>query len=103
MVADVAAFLDRSVVVSAHCHNDLGLATANTLAAVRAGARQVEVSVNGLGERAGNAAAEEVAAVLRLKRAAVIVHRNVFDHVTGPLDVAPSSSQDDAEPAAVAS
>ena len=70
MIADVAAFLDRSVVVSAHCHNDLGLATANTLAAVRAGARQVEGCVNGLGERAGNAAVEEVAAALRLKRIA---------------------------------
>ena len=70
MIADVAAFLDRSAVVSAHCHNDLGLATANTLAAVRAGARQVEGCVNGLGERAGNAAVEEVAAALRLKRIA---------------------------------
>ena len=70
MIADVAAFLDRSVIVSAHCHNDLGLATANTLAAVRAGARQVEGCVNGLGERAGNAAVEEVTAALRLKRIA---------------------------------
>jgi 2-isopropylmalate synthase len=48
-------------VVSVHCHNDLGLATANSLAAVRAGARQIEVCVNGLGERAGNASLEEVA------------------------------------------
>ena len=47
-------------VVSTHCHNDLGLATANSLAGVQAGARQVEVCVNGLGERAGNAALEEV-------------------------------------------
>ncbi|MBW7863794.1 MAG: 2-isopropylmalate synthase [Candidatus Hydrogenedens sp.] len=67
MIADMAAFAGPDIIVSAHCHNDLGLATANTVAAVRAGARQVEVSVNGLGERAGNAAAEEVAAVLRLK------------------------------------
>jgi 2-isopropylmalate synthase len=48
-----------------HCHNDLGLATANSLAAVRAGARQVEVCVNGIGERAGNAALEEVVMALR--------------------------------------
>lgn len=47
-------------VVSVHCHNDLGLSTANSLAAIRAGARQIEVCVNGLGERAGNAALEEV-------------------------------------------
>jgi 2-isopropylmalate synthase len=50
----------HKAVVSVHCHNDLGLATANSLAAVRAGARQVEVCVNGIGERAGNAALEEV-------------------------------------------
>ena len=51
--------IDR-VVLSVHCHNDLGLATANTLAALKAGARQAEVTVNGIGERAGNAALEEV-------------------------------------------
>jgi 2-isopropylmalate synthase len=48
------------VILSAHCHNDLGLATANTLAAVQNGARQVEVTVNGIGERAGNTSLEEV-------------------------------------------
>jgi 2-isopropylmalate synthase len=48
------------VVLSAHCHNDLGLAVANSLAAVRGGARQIECTINGLGERAGNAALEEV-------------------------------------------
>jgi 2-isopropylmalate synthase len=48
------------VIISVHCHNDLGQATANTLAAVAAGARQVEVTVNGIGERAGNTALEEV-------------------------------------------
>ncbi len=57
------------VVVSAHCHDDLGLATANTLAAVRAGARQVEVTVNGIGERAGNTALEEVVMALRTRHA----------------------------------
>ena len=54
-------------VVSVHCHNDLGLATANTLAAVQAGARQVEVTINGLGERAGNASLEEVVMSLRTR------------------------------------
>jgi 2-isopropylmalate synthase len=54
-------------VLSTHCHNDLGLATANTLAGVRMGARQVEVCVNGLGERAGNAALEEVVMALKTR------------------------------------
>jgi 2-isopropylmalate synthase len=53
---------------SAHCHNDLGLAVANSLAAVAAGARQVECAVNGIGERAGNAALEEVAVALAVRR-----------------------------------
>jgi len=52
------------VVISVHCHNDLGMATANTLAAIRAGARQIEVTVNGIGERAGNTALEEVVMAL---------------------------------------
>src|SRR4051812_3255111 len=54
-------------ILSTHCHNDLGLATANSLAGVQAGARQVEVCVNGLGERAGNAALEEVVMALRIR------------------------------------
>jgi 2-isopropylmalate synthase len=54
-------------VLSTHCHNDLGMATANTLAGVQAGARQVEVCVNGLGERAGNAALEEVVMAIRIR------------------------------------
>ena len=57
----------RAATVSVHCHNDLGLATANTLAAVQAGARQVEVTINGLGERAGNASLEEVVMALRTR------------------------------------
>ncbi len=55
------------VILSTHCHNDLGLAVANTLAAIRAGARQVECTINGIGERAGNAALEEIAAALRVR------------------------------------
>ncbi len=54
-------------VFSAHCHDDLGLATANSLAAIRAGARQIEVTINGIGERAGNAALEEVVMALRTR------------------------------------
>lgn len=55
------------VVLSTHCHDDLGLAVANTLAGLQAGARQVEVTINGIGERAGNAALEEVAAALLVR------------------------------------
>jgi 2-isopropylmalate synthase len=54
--------------ISTHCHNDLGLAVANTLAGVHAGARQVEGTINGIGERAGNAALEEVVMALRTRR-----------------------------------
>ncbi len=57
----------EDVVLSAHCHDDLGMATANTLAAIKAGARQVEVTINGLGERAGNTAMEEVVMALRTR------------------------------------
>jgi 2-isopropylmalate synthase len=57
----------ENVVFSAHNHNDLGLAVANTLAALRAGARQVECTINGIGERAGNAALEEIAMSLRTR------------------------------------
>ncbi|MCH8274634.1 MAG: 2-isopropylmalate synthase [Armatimonadetes bacterium] len=55
-------------VISCHCHNDLGMATANTLAGVLSGARQVEVTVNGIGERAGNTALEEVVMALTIRR-----------------------------------
>jgi len=63
----VVNLVGNQATVSVHCHNDLGLATANTLAAVQAGARQVEVTINGLGERAGNASLEEVVMALRTR------------------------------------
>ena len=56
------------VVISTHCHNDLGLAVANSIAAVQAGARQVECTINGIGERAGNAALEEVVMAMNIRR-----------------------------------
>jgi 2-isopropylmalate synthase len=59
--------IDRAV-ISVHCHNDLGLATANTLAGIAAGARQAEVTVNGIGERAGNTALEEVVMALKTRK-----------------------------------
>ncbi len=71
--ADLITYLRENVpnmdqaVLSVHCHNDLGLAAANTLAAIQAGARQAEVTLNGIGERAGNAALEEVVMALKVR------------------------------------
>ena len=59
----------ENVIISVHCHNDLGLAVANTIAALNAGARQVECTINGIGERAGNASLEEIAMVLSVRQA----------------------------------
>jgi 2-isopropylmalate synthase len=61
----------RDVVLSVHCHDDLGLAVANSFAGVLAGARQVECAINGIGERAGNASLEEIVMLLRTRRADV--------------------------------
>ncbi|MEO6012052.1 MAG: 2-isopropylmalate synthase [Devosia sp.] len=66
-----------TVIFSSHCHNDLGLAVANSLAAVKAGARQVECTINGLGERAGNAALEEIVMALRTRGDAMPYHTNI--------------------------
>ena len=65
------------IMLSAHCHNDLGLAVANSLAAVRAGARQVECTTNGIGERAGNASLEEIVVALAVRQASFGVRTNV--------------------------
>ena len=67
MIANVPGA--RGVVFSTHCHNDLGLAVANSLAAIEGGARQVECSINGIGERAGNAALEEVVMSMKVRGA----------------------------------
>ncbi len=75
MITYIREQIAGDYVLSTHCHNDLGLATANSLAGVKAGARQVEVCVNGLGERAGNAALEEVVMALAIRD-------DVFDEVT---------------------
>ena len=66
-IVDHVPNIDRAT-ISVHCHNDLGMATANTLAGVHSGARQVEVTVNGIGERAGNTSLEEVVMALRTRR-----------------------------------
>lgn len=67
----------EDVIVSVHCHDDLGMAVANSLAAVRAGASQVECTVNGIGERAGNAAMEEVVMALKTRKDTYGVETNI--------------------------
>lgn len=74
--------IDKAI-ISVHCHNDLGLAVANSLAAVKAGARQVECTINGLGERAGNAALEEIVMALRTRQNTMPYTTNlVTEHIT---------------------
>ncbi|MEJ7785760.1 MAG: 2-isopropylmalate synthase [Solirubrobacteraceae bacterium] len=67
----------RGAVLSVHCHDDLGLAVANSFAGVRAGARQVECAINGIGERAGNASLEEIVMLLHTRAADVGLHTGV--------------------------
>jgi len=76
--------LERGVKLSAHCHNDLGVALANSLAAVKAGADQVEVTLNGIGERAGNAALEELVMALRVRKDIWNVETNVRTELLYP-------------------
>lgn len=74
--------IDKAI-ISVHCHNDLGLAVANSLAAVKAGARQVECTINGIGERAGNAAMEEVVMALKTRHDSLPYTTNVVsEHIT---------------------
>src|SRR5690606_33623598 len=68
-----------NAIISAHCHNDLGLATANSIAAVQNGARQIECTINGIGERAGNTSLEEVAMILK-------VHNQAFGGLTSNIN-----------------
>src|SRR5258706_11579230 len=79
MFRPVIDFLDGApgIILSAHGHDDLRLGVANSLAAIRAGARQLELTINGIGERAGNAALEEVVVLLRVRQAALGVTTNI--------------------------
>ncbi|MCC7126264.1 MAG: 2-isopropylmalate synthase [Acidobacteria bacterium] len=77
MFTAVRARVGEAVTLSAHCHNDLGLAVANSIAAVQAGARQVECTINGIGERAGNAALEEFVMTLHVRREALPFDTNI--------------------------
>ena len=68
--------IDQAV-ISVHCHNDLGLAVANSMSAVQAGARQIECTINGIGERAGNCSLEEVAMIMKTRQDLLGVHTNI--------------------------
>jgi len=68
----------KDVIISVHCHNDLGLATANTMAGIQNGARQVEVTVNGIGERAGNTSLEEVVMALYVRQQVYELDTNII-------------------------
>ncbi|MFH1850184.1 MAG: 2-isopropylmalate synthase [archaeon] len=76
-VRSVKKIIPNNVVISVHCHNDLGNAVANSLAAILAGAKQIECTVNGLGERAGNASSEEIVMNLRTRPDYFKAHCNV--------------------------
>lgn len=68
LIARLPVIREKGIILSTHCHNDLGMAVANSLAGVENGARQVECTINGIGERAGNAALEELVMALRVRR-----------------------------------
>jgi len=68
MIKELVEYFPKDITFSVHCHNDLGLATANSLYSVLNGARQVECTINGLGERAGNAALEEIVMAIKVRR-----------------------------------
>jgi len=67
LIGRIVKALGDTAVVSVHCHDDLGLAVANSLAAVQAGARQIECTINGIGERAGNCSLEEIVMILKTR------------------------------------
>ncbi|PSM52336.1 2-isopropylmalate synthase, bacterial type [Campylobacter blaseri] len=84
MISELSKIINGRAIISVHNHNDLGLATANTLSCIQAGARQVECTVNGIGERAGNAALEEIVMAIRTRKDVFaplytdIVHKEIY-------------------------
>jgi 2-isopropylmalate synthase len=77
LIARIAQALGDCAIVSVHCHDDLGLAVANSLAALDAGARQIECTINGIGERAGNCSLEEVVMILKTRNDAYPYHTGI--------------------------
>ena len=84
IVRDVRKAVGEGPTLSVHCHDDLGMAVANSLAAVDAGARQVECTINGIGERAGNAALEEIVMALRVRHDLMPYHTGVKNELLYP-------------------
>lgn len=84
----IPSFQEGSVTLSVHCHDDLGMATANSMAAIKAGARQVEGCINGIGERAGNAAVEEVVMALKTRED---IYQNIKTNIQ-PKQIGPTSA-----------
>jgi 2-isopropylmalate synthase len=85
--ADLVSKLVRDLpeaVISVHCHNDLGLAVANSIAAVQAGARQIECTINGIGERAGNASLEEIVTAIKVRGEVLGVETGVNSELLAP-------------------
>ena len=91
IIATIRARVPAHVTISAHCHNDLGLAVANSLAAVAAGASQVECTINGIGERAGNAALEEIVMATRVRSDRFAVATNIHSEEICPASALLSS------------
>jgi 2-isopropylmalate synthase len=84
LIGRIARALDDCAIVSVHCHDDLGLAVANSIAAVHAGARQIECTINGIGERAGNCSLEEVVMIFKTRHDQLPYHTGVnTEHLHG--------------------
>ncbi len=84
LIGRVVRALAGRAIVSVHCHDDLGLAVANSVAAIQAGARQVECTLNGIGERAGNCSLEEIVMILRTRRDVLPQHTSVRTELLYP-------------------
>jgi len=87
IIKSLSDFVGNRAIISVHCHNDLGLAVANSLACIENGARQVECTINGLGERAGNAALEEIVMILRTRKD----HFSTYDTAINIKEIYPTS------------
>lgn len=80
LIRQLRAYVGRDVRISIHCHNDLGLAVANTLAGIEAGGDEIQVTMGGIGERAGNASMEEIVAILNYKASVLHVTHDMIQH-----------------------
>jgi len=84
LIGRVVKALGDTAIVSVHCHDDLGLAVANSLAAIEAGARQIECTINGIGERAGNCSLEEIVMILKTRGDTSRITRTSIRNISSP-------------------